>query len=86
MCVKVKRLAGRAHSMIERGKKIPIQKLHNTMGHTEKHLINPTTKYLCVQTTGKLNPCEHCAGGKIRQANITKISKNNKQRTLEKVQ
>ena len=45
------------------------------MEHTGKHHINPTTNYLCIQTTGKLNPCEHCARGKIRQANIPKISK-----------
>ena len=44
MGVKVKRVVGRAHSMIERGK-ITIQKLHYMMGHTGKHLINPTTKY-----------------------------------------
>ena len=35
MGVKVKRVVGRAHSMIERGKKIPIQELHYMMGHTE---------------------------------------------------
>ena len=44
MGVKVRRIVGRAHSMIEKGKKIPIQKLHYMMGHTGKHLINPTTK------------------------------------------
>ena len=54
--------------MIEKGKKISIQKLHYMMGHTGKHLINPTTKYLSIQITGKLNPCEHWAEGKIRQA------------------
>ena len=73
--VKVKRVIGRAHSMIEQGKKIPIQKLHFIMGHTGKHLFNPKTKYLGIQTTGKSNPCEHCARGKIRQANIPKVSK-----------
>ena len=52
MGVKVKRVAGRAHSMIEKGKKIPIQKLHYMMGHTGKHLINPTTKDLGFQTQG----------------------------------
>ena len=40
MGIKVKRIVGRAHSMIEKGKKIPIQKLHYMMGHTGKHLIN----------------------------------------------
>ena len=44
------------------------------MGHAGKHLINPATKYLGIQTTGKLSPCEQCARGKIRQANIPKIS------------
>ena len=46
------------------------------MGHTGKHLINPTTKYLGIQITGKLTPCEHCTKGKIRQAYIPKISIN----------
>ena len=69
---KVKRVIGRAHSMIECGRKTPIQKLHYVMGHTGRHLIKPTTQYLGIQTTWKLNPCEHCARGKIRQANIPK--------------
>ena len=72
----MKRIVGRAHSIIEKGKKILIQKLHYMRGHTGKHLINPTTKYLGIQITGKLNPCEYCTEGKIRQANIPKISKN----------
>ena len=54
MGVKVKRIVGRAHSMIEKGKKIPIQKLHYMMEHTGKHLINPTTKYLGIHITGNL--------------------------------
>ena len=45
------------------------------MGHTDRHLINSTTKYLGIQTRGKSNPCEHCARGKIRQTNIPKVSK-----------
>ena len=75
MGVKVKRVTGRAHSMIEYGRKIPVQKLHYMMRHTGRHLINPKTKYLGIQTTEKLNPCEHCARGKVRQANIPKDSK-----------
>ena len=62
--------------MIEKGKKISIQKFYYMMGHTGKHLINPTTKYMGIQITGKLNPCEHCAKGKIREASTPKISKN----------
>ena len=72
MGVKVKRIVGGA----QKGKKIPIQKLHYMMGNTGKHLINPTTKYLDIQVTGKLNPYEHWTRVKIRQANIPKISKN----------
>ena len=75
MGVKVKRVVGIAHSMTEQGEKVPIQKLHYIMGHKGKHLINPTTKYLGIQTTGKLSPWEHCARGKIRQDNIPKVSK-----------
>ena len=83
MGVKVKRVIERAHSMIECGRKIPIQKLHYMMGHAGRHHINLTAQYLGIQTTGKLNPCDHCARGKIRQANIPKSLKVNKQRTLE---
>ena len=42
MGVKVKRVIGRVHSMIEHGRKIPNQKLQYMMGHTGRHLINPT--------------------------------------------
>ena len=75
MGVKEKRVIGRAHAMIECGRKIHIQKLHCLMGPTGRHLINPTTQYLGIQTTGKLNPCEHYARGKLRQANVPKVSK-----------
>ena len=84
MGVKVRRVVGRAHSMIEKRKKIPAQKLHYMMGHTVKHLINPTTKYLGIQTTGKLNPCEHCAREKSDKQIYQKFPKINKQRSQEK--
>ena len=45
------------------------------IGTYRKTSINPATKCLGIQITGKLNPCEHCTKGKIRQ-NIPKISKN----------
>ena len=38
MGVKVKRIVGKAHSMIEKGKKVPSQKLHYMMGHTKNTL------------------------------------------------
>ena len=43
MVVNVKRVIGRAHSKI------------CMMGNTGRHLINPATKCLGIQTTGKLN-------------------------------
>ena len=61
--------------MIECGRKTPIQNSHYMMGHTGRHLINPTRKYLGILTATKLNPREHCARGRIRQANIPRVSK-----------
>ena len=84
MGVKVKRIEGRAHSMIEKGKKISIQKLCYMMGHAGKHLINPTTKYLGIQTTGKLNPCDIVQKEKSDKPTYQKFLKINKQRILEK--
>ena len=80
MGVKVNRVFRRDPSMIEQGRKIPIQKLHYVVGHTGKHLINPTRKYLGIQTTGKYSQCEPCAIGKIRQANIPKVSKGQQEK------
>ena len=34
MGIKVRRIVGQVHSMIEKGKKTPIQKFHYMMGHT----------------------------------------------------
>ena len=63
---------------------MPIQKLRYMMGHTGKHLINPTTKYLGIQITGKLNPCQHFAKEKSDKPTYQKIPKISKQKTLEK--
>ena len=71
--------------MIEPGRKVPIQQLHDTTGQTGRHLINPTAQYLRIQTTGKLNPCEHCAISRIRQANTPKISEGTPARNQVKV-
>ena len=73
MGVKVERVIRRAHSVIQQGRKIPIPKLHYMMEHRGRHLINPTAKY-GIQITGKLNQCEYCARGRIRQANIPIVS------------
>ena len=41
-------------------------------GHTGEHLLRPTAKYMKIEMTGQLSPCEICAQAKIRQANIPK--------------
>ena len=63
--------------VIEPGKKISMWKFHQITGHTGEHLLRPTVKYMKIEMTGQLSPCEVCAQAKIRQANIPK--KNQKQ-------
>ena len=44
--------------MIEPGKKISVWKFHQITGYTGEHLLRPTTKYMKIEITGKLPPCE----------------------------
>ena len=72
MVVKVQRVIDQAPSVIEPGKKISMWKFHQITGHTGEHLLKPTAKYMKIELTGKLAPCEICAQAKIRQANVPK--------------
>ena len=72
MGVKVQRVIDQAHSVIEPGKKISKLKFHQITGHTGEHLLKPTAKYMKIELTGKLAPCEICAQPKIRPANVPK--------------
>ena len=72
MGVKVQRVMGHAHSAIEPGKRISMSKFHQITGHAGEHLLRPTAKYMKIDLSGKLAPCEICAQAKIRQANIPK--------------
>ena len=47
-------------------------KFHQITGHTGEHLLRPTAKYMKIELTGKLQPCEICAQAKIRQVNVPK--------------
>ena len=47
-------------------------KFHEITEHTGEHLLNPTAKYMKIELTGKLVPCEICAQAKIRQVNVPK--------------
>ena len=70
MGVKVQRVMDHAHSAMEPGKRISMSKFHQITGHTGEHLLRPTAKYMKIELTGKLAPCEICAQAKIRQAYI----------------
>ena len=72
MVIKVQRIVGQPHVVIEPGKKISMWKFHQITGHTGEHLLRPTAKYMKIEMTGQLPPCEICAQVKIRQANIPK--------------
>ena len=72
MGVKVQRVMDHAHSAIEPGKRISMSKFHQITGHTGEHLLRPTAKYMKIELTAKLAPCEICAQAKIRQANVPK--------------
>ena len=70
MGVQVLRVIDQAHTVVEPGKKISMWKFHQITGHTGEHLLRPTAKYMKIELTGNLAPCEICAQIKIRQANV----------------
>ena len=72
MGIKVQRVMDHAHSAIEQGKRFTMSKFQQITGHTGEHLLRPTAKYMKIELTGKLPPCEICAQAKIRQVNIPK--------------
>ena len=49
-----------AHLANEPGKKISMSKFHQITGNTGEHLLRPTAKYMKIELTGKLAPCEIC--------------------------
>ena len=72
MGVKVQRVMDQSHSVIEPGKRISMLEFHQITGHTGEHLLRPTAKYMKIELTGKLAPCEICAQAKIMQVNVSK--------------
>ena len=71
MGVKVQRVIDQAHAVIEPGKKIDFY-VEIPPNHWGEHLLRPTAKYMKIELTGKLPPCEICAPAKIRQATVPK--------------
>ena len=39
-------------------------KFHQITGHIGEHFLKPTAKYMKIELTGKLPPCEVCAQAK----------------------
>ena len=72
MGIKVQRIVGKEHAGIEPGKKISMLKFCQITGHKSEHLLRPTAKYMKIEMTGQLSPCEICAQVKIRYSNIPK--------------
>ena len=72
MGIKIQSVVDQAHAVIEQGKKISVLKFHQITGHTGEHLLRPTPRYMKIEITGKLPPCEICAQAKIRQVNVPK--------------
>ena len=84
MGVQVLRVIDQAHTVIEPGKKISMWKFHQITGHTGEHLLRPTAKYMKIELTGNLAPCEICAQTKMRQANVPmKKKKSTKQTRIQ---
>ena len=67
MGIKVRRIIGQAHAVIELGKKISMMKFHQITGHTGEHLLRPTcehllrptAKYMKIEMTGQLLLCQY---------------------------
>ena len=70
--VKVQRVIDQACSVIEPGKKISMWKFHQVTGHSGEHLLKPTAKYMKIELTGKLAPCEICGQAKNKASKCTK--------------
>ena len=51
MGIKVQRIVGQAHAVIEPGKNISMWKFHQITGHTGEHLLRPTAKYMKIEIT-----------------------------------
>ena len=51
----------------EVGAKIDINELHEKLGHPEEEVTKLTGNYMKLKIKGKMENCENCAIGKMRQ-------------------
>jgi len=54
------------------GGKIDINELHEKLGHPEEEVTKLTGNYMNLKIKGKMENCENCAIGKMRQKNVPK--------------
>jgi len=64
---------------LEKGTKIDINDLHEKLGHPAEEMVKLTGNYMKLSIRGKMDNCENCAIGKMRQKNVKKDRKKNRQ-------
>ena len=64
---------------LEKGAKIDINDLHEKLGHPAEEMVKLTGNYMKLLIRGKRDNCENCAIGKMRQKNVEKNRKKNRQ-------
>ena len=64
-----------ANTVLSRGAKIHIQKLHEILGHASEDVVRKTAGYYGWDIFGKFEKCENCAISKAKQKGVNKESK-----------
>ena len=57
---------------LEKGAKIDINDLHKKLGHPAEEMVKLMGNYMKLSIHGKMENCENCAIGKMRQKNVKK--------------
>jgi len=57
---------------LKKGAKIDINDLHEKLGHPAEEMVKLTGIYMKLSIRGKMDNCENCAIGKMRQKNVKK--------------
>ena len=56
-----------------------INELHEKLGHPEEEVTKLMGNYMKAKIKGKMENCENCAIGKMRQKNVERDQKKNQQ-------
>ena len=63
----------------EIGGKIDINELHEKLGHPEEEVTKLTGNYMKLKIKGKMEKCENCSIGKMRQKMCQRDQRKNRQ-------